>query len=196
MKVIDADKIILSLNDWILQESYDLSPLGGKNCVYRTLSKVMKMIEDAPDVSKDIEIEKRKIKSCNRYMFRTVSCCGYMKKIKDGKYIWHSSEYDDVYYYIDESSMEIKRKVPAEDWGGSNFIKTYYEFTEKKFIGVVVGMRQLTIKAELYCDSATDHNGTEHDYVAKRAVDEMKVAVVAFGCNKTRLVPLEVMALV
>ena len=42
MKAIDANKLILSLNDWALQESYDLSPVGGKNAVYQTLQEVMK----------------------------------------------------------------------------------------------------------------------------------------------------------
>ena len=195
MKAIDANKLILSLNDWALQESYDLSPVGGKNAVYQTLQEVMKMVEEAPEIESYEPQKSDKLHRCNPYMFRTVECSRYMKRIKDGKYIWHSKEYSDVYYYIDENAEDQERKVEPEEWGGSDFIKTYYEAVEKKFTGVVIGMRLITLKAELFCDSACRPDGTEDDFVAKRDVEQMKVAVVAYGCNKTRLVPLEDLAI-
>ena len=70
MKAIDANKLILSLNDWALQESYDLSPMGGKNAVYQTLQEVMKMVEEAPELENHEMPGNDKLHRCNPYMFR------------------------------------------------------------------------------------------------------------------------------
>lgn len=149
-------------------------------------------------MSKGIEVKDRlKLHRSNSYMFQVVKCDGYMKRIRDGKYIWKSNEYSDVYYYIDENAPEREREVKPEEWGGGNeFIKTYYEQTEKKFMGVVIGMKLITVKAELFCDSTCRADGVEIDYVAKHDIEKKKVAVVAYGCNKTRLVPLDKMRIV
>ena len=75
--------------------------------------------------------------------------------------------------------------------GGSDFVKTYYEAVEKRFVGVVIGMKLITLKAELFCDSACRPDGVEVDFVNRNDIEQKKVAIVAYGCNKTRLVPLE-----
>ena len=82
-----------------------------------------------------------KLRRSNEYMFQIVECNTYMKRIKDGKYIRHSEQYSDVYYYVDENAEEKERKVEPEEWGGSDFVKTYYEAVEKRFVGVVIGMK-------------------------------------------------------
>ena len=127
----------------------------------------------------------------NEYMFQVVECNTYMKRIKDGKYIRHSEQYSDVYYYVDENAEEKERKVEPEEWGGSDFVKRYYEAVEKRFVGVVIGMKLITLKAELFCDSACRPDGVEVDFVNRNDIEQKKVAIVAYGCNKTRLVPLE-----
>lgn len=64
-----------------------------------------------------------KLRRNNEYMFQVVECNTYMKRIKDGKYIRHSEQYSDVYYYVDENAEEKERKVEPEEWGGSDFVK-------------------------------------------------------------------------
>lgn len=132
-----------------------------------------------------------KLRRSNGYMFQVVECDAYMKRIKDGKYIRQSEQYSDVYYYVDENAEERERKVEPEEWGGSGFIKTYFEAEKKKFIGVVIGMKLITLKAELLCDSACRPDGVEVYFVARNDVERKKVAIVAYGCNKTRFVPLD-----
>ena len=196
MKAIDANKLILSLNDWALQESYDLSPIGGKNAVYQTLQEVIKMVEEAPKIENCEVPRADKLHRCNPYMFQVVECSRYMKRIKDGKYILHSEQdFDDNYYYVDENAEEREREVEPEQWGGgSDFIKTYYEAVEKKFTGIVIGMKIITITAELFCDSTCRPDGVEVDFVNRNVIEQKKVAVVAYGCNRARLVPLEDLA--
>lgn len=55
-----------------------------------------------------------KLRRNNEYMFQVVECNTYMKRIKDGKYIRHSEQYSDVYYYVDENAEEKERKVEPE----------------------------------------------------------------------------------
>lgn len=55
-----------------------------------------------------------KLRRNNEYMFQVVECNTYMKRIKDGKYIRHSEQYSDVYYYVDENAEEKERKVEKE----------------------------------------------------------------------------------
>lgn len=58
-------------------------------------------------------------------------------------------------------------------------------------VRVVIGMKLITLKAELFCDSACRPDGVEVDFVNRNDIEQKKVAIVAYGCNKTRLVPLE-----
>lgn len=52
-----------------------------------------------------------KLHRSNSYMFQVVECNRYMKRIKDGKYIWHSEQTTDDYYYIDEKAEKRERKI-------------------------------------------------------------------------------------
>ena len=47
------------------------------------------------------------------------------------------------------------------------------------------------LKAELFCDTNYGYDGSERDYIGRDVKEQMKVAVVAYGCNKTRLVPMD-----
>lgn len=48
-------------------------------------------------------------------------------------------------------------------------------------------MKLITLKAELFCDSACRPDGVEIDFVNRNDIEKKKVAIVAYGCNKTRL---------
>ena len=75
-----------------------------------------------------------KLRRCNKYMFQTVKCSKYMRKINDGKCITlltgdETENGKPAYFYTDYSEKKEKdrfREVPAEDWGGGDFMKTYY----------------------------------------------------------------------
>lgn len=139
-----------------------------------------------------------KLNRCNEYMFRTVKCRQYMRKVNDGRCITlltgeETESGRPAYFYTDYSAEKEEdrfREVPAEDWGGGGFIKTYYELSKKEFVGIVIGMRMITVKAELFCDTNYGYDGSERDYVGRDIKEQTKVAVVAYGCNKTRLVPM------
>ena len=76
-----------------------------------------------------------KLRRNNEYMFQVVECNTYMKRIKDGKYIRHSEQYSDVYYYVDENAEEKERKVePEEIMDGYTLITMmqYIELTEER----------------------------------------------------------------
>lgn len=139
------------------------------------------------------------ITRCNKYMFQKVRCRAYMKKVNDGRCITlmpgdQTESGRPTYFYTDynlRSENEKMREVPPEDWGGSDFVKTYYERTEKEFSGIVIGMKMATIKAELFCDTDYGYDGSERDYVGKNITEQTKVVVVAYGCNRTRLVAMD-----
>ena len=138
-----------------------------------------------------------KLRRCNKYMFRTVKCSKYMRKVNDGKCITlltgdKTESGMPAYFYTDYSEEKEKdrfKKVPSEDCGG--FMKTYYEPSIKEFVGIVIGMKMITVKAELFCDTNYGYDGSERDYIGRDVKEQMKVAVVAYGCNKTRLVPMD-----
>ncbi len=73
-----------------------------------------------------------KLRRCNKYMFQTVKCSKYMRKINDGKCITLLT------------GDETENGKPAY---------FYTDYSEKK--------------------------------------EQIKVAIVAYGCNKTRLVPMD-----
>lgn len=140
-----------------------------------------------------------KLRRCNKYMFRTVKCSQYIRKVNDGKCITlltgdKTESGMPAYFYTDYSEEKEKdrfREVPSEDWGGGGFMKTYYEPSIKEFVGIVIGMKMITVKAELFCDTNYGYDGSERDYIGRDVKEQMKVAVVAYGCNKTRLVPMD-----
>lgn len=135
---------------------------------------------------------------CNNYMFQTVKCSQYMRKVNDGRCITlltgeETESGRPCYFYTDnlaETEKDRMREVPVEDWGGGGFVKTYYEPSEKEFVGIVIGLKMITVKAELFCDTDYGYDGSERDYIGKDAKEQMEVAVVAYGCNRTRLVPM------
>lgn len=143
-----------------------------------------------------------KLRRCNKWMLQTVECSAYLKKVKDGRYIYkldkgYSGTGRDEWFYADEHNDDEKaraRTIPNEDVGGSDFIKTYYELKEKRFTGVVVGFELVVVKAELYLDYYED-GYSEGYFVNKHPVEQVKCARVFFGCNRSRLVPMDKMVI-
>ena len=141
-------------------------------------------------------------KERRKWMFQTVECSAYLNKVKDGRYIYkpdkgYSGTGRDEWFYADEHNEDEKaraRIIPDGDIGGSDFIKTYYEPKEKRFTGVVAGFELVTVKAELYLDHYEDDYRSSY-FVNKRPVEQVKCARVLFGCNRSRLVPMDKIAI-
>lgn len=143
-----------------------------------------------------------KLARCNKWMFHKVRCRAYMKKINDGRFI-EKIDGDDTesglpcWFYSDTnrdgaSEGDIWRQEIEEFCGDYEFLKTYYQYTEKEFIGIVVGMKMITISAWLYVDTAFDRSGVDlGQYVGRQANEKKKCALVYYGCNKSRLVPMD-----
>lgn len=64
------------------------------------------------------------------------------------------------------------------------------KLTSRK-LWTAVGMKMIVVKAELFCDTNYGYDGSEKDYIGRDVKEQMKVAIVAYGCNKTRLVPMD-----
>ena len=132
---------------------------------------------------------------CNEWMFQTVKCSSYLKKVKDGKYIG-KCDVDGKWFYCDSNHPDNDLIIPDEDWEdpSAGIKKTYFEDTKKTFYGVVIGMKMVIIKANLFMSHYEIDEGyhtDEYDYVDKHITEQVKCLVVAFGCNRTRLVPID-----
>ncbi len=69
--------------------------------------------------------------------------------------------------------------------------------TEKQFIGIVVGIKDVTVTAWLYVDTKLDWYGEPcGEYVGRQVKDVIKCAHVFYAPNKSRLVPLEDLVIV
>lgn len=135
-----------------------------------------------------------KLARLNMWMFQQVRCRRYLKKVRDGRFINVDSVGNAE--YVDTSRLENgdvwHEPVSEEDYDGSkNFLKTYYEVKEKQFTGVVVGFKMVTITRYLIVDIRTEWDGTENTIVDKLPNEQIKCALVYYGCNKSRLVPMD-----
>lgn len=136
------------------------------------------------------------MKKCNQWMFEKVRCKGYMKKVRDGRCIIKRKKeempdnQEHYFYEYGEIGIEIKEIDLDNECGGLGLLKIYYEYTAKDFDGVVVGMKMVEVSAWLYVDYNYDeyHEGY---YVRKKTEEQRKCSLVYYGCNKSRLVPME-----
>ena len=145
-----------------------------------------------------------KLARCNEWMFRTVKCKGYMKKVNDGRFI----DKDNIgnCTYIDNSKEKPEgegwesqgdglgwsKPVAEEDYDGSRlFLKRYYERTEKLFAGIVVGFKMVMETAFLVVDTEYHPYTGEYTVVRKEPEGRVKCAIVFYGCNKSRMVPID-----
>ena len=122
-------------------------------------------------------------------LFKKVKCNAYLKKVHDGKFIDISQE-DFEATYVDYGNLG-KLYTVSECDGSLDFLKTYYELIEKEFTGFVVGVKEVTATAYLVADIGYQYNGKEYIYVQKEPKDIYKCAIVYYGNNRKRYVPLE-----
>lgn len=140
------------------------------------------------------------LSKCNKWMFQMVNCQAYMKKINDGRCIIRLDPKEtenglECYLYSDTnrnnaSGTDTWTKEVEDCDGSLDFLKTYYEYREKEFVGIVVGMKMVVVSAYLYVDFACDQY-REWTYVGKHINEQRKCALVYYGCNKSRLVPMD-----
>lgn len=122
-------------------------------------------------------------------LFKKVKCNAYLKKVYDGKFIDVSQE-DFKAIYTDYRNLD-KLYTESTCEGDLDFLKTYYEFKEKEFTGLVVGIKDVTVTAYLVADIGYQYSGKEYIYVRKEPKDIYKCAIVYYGNNRKRYVPLE-----
>lgn len=138
----------------------------------------------------------------NEWMFQKVKCRAYMKKVNDGRFIQKIDSMEKesglpAYLYVDtnrrnELGTDSWSKAVDEYCGELEFLKTYYQHTEKEFTGIVVGMKMITVSAYLYVDTEFNHEGIDvGQYVGKQENEKRKCALVYYGCNKSRYVPMD-----
>ena len=150
---------------------------------------------------------KKKLVSSNPFVFQVVECRAYMKKIKDGRFI-EKLKADKTesgraeYFYVDTNQLNgdgttgWRKEVEYYDHD-LEFLKTYYQRTEKLFAGIVVGIKDVAVTAWLYVDEMLDFHGEPYgEYVGKDVKDVIKCAHVYYAPNKSRLVPLEDLKLI
>ena len=133
---------------------------------------------------------------CNEWMFATVKCKAYMKKVNDERRIIKHPENGETdsceYYYGWDSQKNEDIVKPVENYDGSlEFLKTYHKREEKTFVGVVVGFKMVRVTAWLYVDTYCDYRGCEHIKIGRQDKDVVKCALVYYGCNRSRLVPMD-----
>lgn len=136
---------------------------------------------------------------CNSWMFKKVSCSSYMKKVNDGRFINKDNVGNCEY-------VETSRIVNGECWtepvseedydGTKHFLKTYRKRVDADFTGVVVGMKMVLTTAYLVCDTEYHYDGSEYTVVRKEPEESIKCALVYYGCNRSRLVPLDAMEII
>lgn len=135
-------------------------------------------------------------------LLKPVKCHAYLRKVHDGKHI----EYNDAtyergfgiggkrlekgWYYssYDEQGNGVYERV--EDFGGGDFLKTYYERAKMEYHGVAVEIKEVVITAELYVDVNEDDYHYQ-EYVCKEPKDTLLCAKVYYANGKSHLVPIE-----
>lgn len=130
-------------------------------------------------------------------LFKRVDCKSYYKKIKDGRFIYFIPERDserecDEYYYcgLDENGIPFEKECNAD--GARDFLKTYYQKTEKPFRGIVVGVISLLIKAYLVAEYQEDpYSGRGFTQISREPEEMATVAIVYYGNNRKRFVSIE-----
>jgi len=119
-----------------------------------------------------------------------------MKRINDGRYIQRYPEIVEIesceyIYGWDSEKCEAISKAVEDYTAEPEFLKTYYMRKEKVFTGVIVGMKLLVVNAFLFAETYYDFRGHEHVRICKQTNEQIKCALVYYGCNKSRYVPLD-----
>lgn len=113
----------------------------------------------------------------NNLLFRNVICKGYLQR-KKTKYVYNSTIDDE--YIEDDVSIILNQ--------GSSCEQKIYEFVEKEFEGICVGIFTKNIKRE-YVDCVNDVSGEQ--FILTELKEPIQVAKVFYSNNKSRLVPVD-----
>ena len=120
----------------------------------------------------------------SEWLFEKVNCNGYLGQVRDGRYIEKID--GECSYMIDGEDTGLE----CEHCGALEFLKTYYKLKPMIFKGIVVGIKDIVLTGYLVVD--TDYDGTDREIVriSKYNKDTCKCAIVYFGNNRKRYVPL------
>lgn len=122
-------------------------------------------------------------------LFKKVKCTAFLKKVWDGKFIQvYKGDLDEA-FYCDSNSPD--KKIASDCCGELDFLKTYYKETKRSFTGFVVGTKDIVTEGYLVADTNYDFRGCERLDIYKYPKDVVKCAIVYFGNNRKRFVPLE-----
>lgn len=122
-----------------------------------------------------------------------VSCAGYLRKANDGVHISHKIDENNTlrFYVWEDHEPRLLNGV------GDGGIKIYHEIVPKSFKGVVIGFKNKEIASRLYL-AEDDDNDIPDDVpydrrikVKKEILEITPCAVVAYGNNRKRIVPIE-----
>lgn len=124
-------------------------------------------------------------------LFRKVKCNGYLKKVFDGRFIeTHENEGETLdCIYVDTNNPDLD--IECQYCGDLDFLKTYYEYKEKKFTGVVVGFKDIVIDGYLTVETCTNWLGSEYTKFGKQCRTTASCAIVYYANNRKRYVPLK-----
>ena len=110
-------------------------------------------------------------------LFKNVICKGFLKK-KETKYVYNSTIDDE--YIEDDFSITLNQ--------GGSCEQEIYEFVEKEFEGICVGIFTKNTRRE-YEDCVDDISGKQ--FILTEAKKPIKVAKVFYGNNKSKIVPID-----
>ena len=150
-----------------------------------------------------------------------VNCSAYLKPVRDGVFIEKiegklTESGEDVYVLHPKIVSEVNtvdavmsgnqvrpwhtdlvydKNIPGEllspREGAYDLEKTYYERKEKRFRGIVVGVKDVVTEGYLGVDTDTDWMGREHQRIFKEPKTTVKCALVFYSMGRSRLVPLD-----
>ncbi len=119
----------------------------------------------------------------NNLLFRNVICKGYLQR-KETKHVYNSTIDDE--YIKDDVSITLNQ--------GGSCEQEIYEFVEKEFEGICVGIFTKKIKRE-YVDCVNDVNyegyNREEQFIHTELKEPIQVAKVFYGNNKSKIVPID-----
>ncbi len=121
----------------------------------------------------------------NNFLLKKVSCDGFLAKVKDGRFMSYDENHVPYACCSDGSSQESEEVD-----------KTYYQFKESHFSGVIVGFKDVVVQGKIcacYDDAIDVGVGTipERYYFEKVPVEIKKCAIVYYANNLKHLVPIE-----
>lgn len=127
-------------------------------------------------------------------LFKRVKCSGYLKPVKDGRYIAVDQQ-ELTASYVDTNT--ITTEVIGEECecdGSYEFLKTYMQPVQRACEGVVVGIKNVVVSAWLVAEIFySDGYSCARDYVKVSAEpkEQKECAIVYYANNRKHYVPLE-----